>query len=57
MLSREALRYGAESINKIGTAMSEEINNQNGHLDRITNKTDKVDDQIALNRHRLQNIR
>ncbi|KAI7239693.1 plasma membrane snare protein-like protein [Hortaea werneckii] len=55
--SLEVLRHGAQNINKIGKAMSEEIDNQNGHLDRITDKTDRVDDQIALNRHRLQNIR
>lgn len=37
--------------------MGEEIESQNNRLDGITTKTDKVDDQIALNRHRLQNIR
>ncbi|KAI7158454.1 hypothetical protein D0869_05878 [Hortaea werneckii] len=55
--SLDVLHRGAQTINKIGKNMSEEIDNQNGHLDRITDKTDRVDDQIALNRHRLQNIR
>merc|ERR1712070_164692 len=55
--SLEVLHRGATQINKISTAMGNEITHQNEHLDRITNKTDKVDDQIALNRHRLQNIR
>ncbi|KAI7490328.1 hypothetical protein KC351_g710 [Hortaea werneckii] len=54
--SLEVLRRGATQINKISTAMGNEITHQNERLDLITNKTDKVDDQIALNRHRLQNI-
>ncbi|GAB1727596.1 hypothetical protein NU195Hw_g4671t1 [Hortaea werneckii] len=55
--SLEALHLGAQKINNIGKHMSEEIESQNNRLDGITTKTDKVDDQIALNRHRLQNIR
>merc|ERR1712070_899230 len=55
--SLEALHVGAQTISRIGKNMSEEIDSQNNRLDVITTKTDKVDDQIALNRHRLQNIR
>lgn len=41
----------------LGKAMGEEIDSQNKHIDRIINKTDKVDDQIAVNRARLDRIR
>lgn len=37
--------------------MGNEIDQQNKHIDRIINKTDKVDDQIAVNRARLDRIR
>jgi uncharacterized protein YdcH (DUF465 family) len=37
--------------------MGEEVNTQNTHIDRITAKTDKVDDQIAMNRARLERIK
>jgi len=37
--------------------MGKEIESQNKHIDRITTKTDKVDDQIAVNRARLDRIR
>jgi len=40
----------------LGRAMGQEIDSQNKHLDRITGKTDKVDDQIAVNRARLKRI-
>jgi uncharacterized protein YdcH (DUF465 family) len=36
--------------------MGDEIDTQNKHIDRIINKTDKVDDQIAVNRARLDRI-
>jgi uncharacterized protein YdcH (DUF465 family) len=36
--------------------MGQEVDTQNKHIDRITAKTDKVDDQIALNRARLDRI-
>jgi len=53
---REALSRGAKSLNFVSKAIGDEIDSQNKHLDRITTKTDKVDDQIALNRHRLNKI-
>ena len=37
--------------------MGNEIESQNKHIDRITAKTDKVDDQIAVNRARLDRIK
>ena len=37
--------------------MGETIDEQNTHLDRIIKKSDKVDDQIAVNRARLDRIR
>jgi protein transport protein SEC9 len=36
--------------------MGSEVDTQNKHIDRIISKTDKVDDQIALNRARLDRI-
>jgi hypothetical protein len=30
--------------------MGQEVDTQNKHIERITGKTDKVDDQIAMNR-------
>jgi len=44
-------------MNALGKAMGKEIESQNKHIDRITTKTDKVDDQIAVNRARLDRIR
>ena len=55
--NREALSRGAKTLNMLGKAMGEEIESQNRHITRITNKTDKVDDQIAVNRARLDRIR
>ena len=37
--------------------MGDEIASQNKHLERITKKTDKVDDQITVNRARLDRIK
>ena len=54
---RDAIHRGAKTLNALGKAMGEEIKSQNKHIDRITAKTDKVDDQIAVNRARLDRIR
>jgi hypothetical protein len=56
-LSREAIHRGARVLNQLGQAMGTEIDSQNKHIDRIITKTDKVDDQIAVNRARLDRIR
>ncbi|KAK5171938.1 Protein transport protein S9 plasma membrane t-SNARE [Saxophila tyrrhenica] len=53
----DAIHRGAKTLNALGKAMGTEIESQNKHIDRITTKTDKVDDQIALNRARLDRIR
>ncbi|KAK3719083.1 Protein transport protein S9 plasma membrane t-SNARE [Vermiconidia calcicola] len=53
----DAIHRGAKTLNALGKAMGDEIESQNKHIDRITTKTDKVDDQIALNRARLDRIR
>lgn len=53
----EAIHRGAKTLNMLGKAMGDEIDTQNKHIDRIIGKTDKVDDQIALNRARLDRIR
>ena len=55
--SRDAIHRGARTLNALGKAMGEEIDSQNKHIDRIIGKTDKVDDQIAVNRARLDRIR
>ena len=54
---RDAIHRGARTLNQLGRAMGQEIDSQNKHIDRITTKTDKVDDQIAVNRARLDRIR
>lgn len=38
-------------------AMGSEIESQNRHIDRIGGKVDRVDDEIALNRSRLDRIK
>jgi len=53
----DAIHRGAKTLNMLGRAMGDEIDSQNKHIDRIINKTDKVDDQIAVNRARLDRIR
>lgn len=37
--------------------MGQEIDSQNKHIERIATKTDKVDDEIARNRARMDRIR
>lgn len=44
-------------LNALGRAMGEEVDTQNKHIDRIIGKTDRVDDQIAMNRARLDRIK
>ncbi|KAJ9625857.1 Protein transport protein S9 plasma membrane t-SNARE [Taxawa tesnikishii (nom. ined.)] len=53
----EAIHRGARTLNQLGQAMGKELDAQNKHIDRIIGKTDKVDDQIAMNRERLNRIR
>jgi len=41
----------------LSLAMGEEVDAQNRHIERIGGKVDKVDDEIALNRSRLDRIK
>ncbi|KAF2723253.1 hypothetical protein K431DRAFT_344820 [Polychaeton citri CBS 116435] len=52
----DAIHRGVKTLNMVGKAMGEEIESQNRHIDRISNKTDKVDDEIAVNRAKLDRI-
>jgi uncharacterized protein YdcH (DUF465 family) len=47
----------AKGLNQLGRAMGKEVDEQNGHIARITGKTDQVDDKIARNRLKLEQIR
>lgn len=53
----DALHGAAKRLNQLGRAMGQEVETQNEHIVRITGKTDKVDDQIAMNRARLERIK
>ncbi|GAM83495.1 hypothetical protein ANO11243_014830 [Dothideomycetidae sp. 11243] len=52
----DAIHRGAKTLNALGKAMGEELDSQNKHINRIIGKTDLVDDEIALNRARLDRI-
>ncbi|KAF1969181.1 hypothetical protein BU23DRAFT_244347 [Bimuria novae-zelandiae CBS 107.79] len=52
----DQLHGAAKRLNALGRAMGSEVDTQNKHIGRITEKTDKVDDQIAMNRARLDRI-
>ncbi|EMC95166.1 hypothetical protein BAUCODRAFT_35157 [Baudoinia panamericana UAMH 10762] len=51
------IHQGVKNMKKIGIAMSQELESQNKLIDRISGKSDKVDDQIAMNRARLDRIK
>ncbi|CRG91579.1 Protein transport protein SEC9 [Talaromyces islandicus] len=51
------LSGAASRLNGLAKATGKELEEQNRHLDRITGKSDYVDDQIAMNRSRLDRIR
>lgn len=53
----DALHGAAKRLNQLGRAMGDEVDTQNKHIERIIGKTDKVDDQIAMNRARLDRIK
>lgn len=54
-----AIKYDVTllTLPTVGRAMGDEVTQQNQHIDRIIGKTDKVDDQIAMNRARLDRIK
>lgn len=49
----DALGGVAGRLNGLARATGKEVEEQNRHLERINQKSTKVDDQIALNRARL----
>ncbi|OKL58534.1 hypothetical protein UA08_06160 [Talaromyces atroroseus] len=51
------LSGAAARLNGLARATGNELEEQNRHLDRIMGKSDYVDDQIAMNRARLDRIR
>ncbi|KAH8732665.1 hypothetical protein GQ44DRAFT_720937 [Phaeosphaeriaceae sp. PMI808] len=53
----DALHGAAKRLNHLGRAMGQEVDTQNKHIDRITSKTNTVDEQIAMNRARLDRIK
>ena len=53
----DALHGAAKRLNHLGRAMGEEADRQNKTLEILHNKTDKVDDQIAMNRARLDRFK
>lgn len=52
----EALGGAASRLNMLARATGQEVDEQNKLIDRITMKSDRVDDQIAVNRSRLDRI-
>lgn len=52
----DQLHGAAKRLNVLGRAMGQEVDSQNKHIIDITHKADKVDDQIAMNRARLDRI-
>jgi hypothetical protein len=53
----DALHGAAKRLNQLSRAMGDEADTQNVHLARVGDKTDKVDDQIAMNRARLDRFK
>ncbi|KAI9720466.1 MAG: hypothetical protein M1812_002972 [Candelaria pacifica] len=49
----DKLSGAAGRLNALARATGKEVDEQNTHIDRIALKSDKVDDQIAMNRARL----
>lgn len=52
----DALGHAAGRLNALARATGKEIEVQNNHIDLIIQKSDRVDDQIAMNRARLDRI-
>jgi len=52
----DALHGAARRLNTLGRAMGSEVEAQNRHLARLDGKTDKVDEEIARNRAKLDRI-
>lgn len=52
----DALHGAAGRLNLLARATGQEVDEQNKHIDRIIQKSDRVDDQIVMNRARLDRI-
>ncbi|KAI9813077.1 MAG: Protein transport protein S9 plasma membrane t-SNARE [Pycnora praestabilis] len=52
----DALSGAAGRLNALARATGKEVDEQNTHIERINLKSDRVDDQIAMNRARLDRI-
>lgn len=52
----DALGGAAKRLNQLGRAMGDEVDKQNVIISGVASKADRVDDQIALNRGRLDRI-
>ncbi|OQE23256.1 hypothetical protein PENSTE_c009G03776 [Penicillium steckii] len=52
----DLLSGAAGRLNGLAKATGKELDEQNRHLDRITGKSDYVDDQLAMNRAKLDRI-
>ncbi|QSZ33129.1 hypothetical protein DSL72_002715 [Monilinia vaccinii-corymbosi] len=52
----DALGHAAGRLNLLAKATGREVDDQNKHIERIIGKSDRVDDQIAMNRARLDRI-
>ncbi|KAI9048193.1 hypothetical protein LZ554_007988 [Drepanopeziza brunnea f. sp. 'monogermtubi'] len=52
----DALGHAAGRLNALARATGKEVDEQNKHIDIIIKKSDRVDDQIAMNRARLDRI-
>ena len=53
----DALNGFAGSLKHLVSAVSQDVEAQINRIDGITKKTDHVDDQVALNRARLDRIK
>jgi hypothetical protein len=53
----DQLHGAAKRLNHLAGAMGREVDTQNTHLERIGGKVDRVDDEIALNRSRIDRIK
>ncbi|KAI9835158.1 MAG: hypothetical protein M1819_002527 [Sarea resinae] len=53
----DMLGKSVNGMNYVAKAINKEVDEQNVHISRITGKSDRVDDQIAMNRARLDRIK
>lgn len=53
----DQLHGAAKRLNIVARGIGEEAEAQNRHMDSISRKTDKVEDQLTMNRARLDRIR